>query len=164
MSAPGAPDASAGWAWLPPPLRPLEQDPGGVRERAGTRLVEVVLLVLVGLLLGVATVNDLARETRINHRLVADLRTWREYTHRDYRNISIDQQTLGLASGREVLCGNTSPGPPGSRPQLCLAIWGPVRDGRRTVHGGWYLPPYQPDIPARRYGCFGAAGRGKCPG
>jgi hypothetical protein len=126
-------------------------------------LIETTLLVLAGVLLLVATVNDVARQTRINHRLVADLRTWRHDTSHDYHNISIDQETLGASSQREVLCGNTSPGPPRARTQLCLAIWGPVVDGRRTVHGGWYLPAYAEDLPGNRYGCFGPAGRGRCP-
>ncbi len=164
MSEPSASAADGRWAWLPPALRPRAQQPSGALERASTRVIESTLLVAVGVLLAIATVNDLARETRINHRLVADLRTWREYTHHDYHNIEIDQQTLGLSSGREVLCGNTRPGPPDARTQVCLAIWGPVRDGARSVHGGWYLAPYAPDIPAQRYGCFGAAGRGRCPG
>jgi hypothetical protein len=125
--------------------------------------IETLVLVLVGLLLAVATVNDLGREVGINHRLVADLSTWRHHTGHDYVNISIDQETLGVDSGRDVLCGNTSGGAPGERTQICLGIWGPEVDGLRTVHGGWYLPPYHPDIPANRYGCFGVAGQGRCP-
>jgi hypothetical protein len=151
--------ADARWSWLPERLRPREAEARGTGR---LRLIESAVLVFVGLVLAVATVNDLARQTRINHRLDADLRTWREYTHHDYRNIAIDQETLGLGSEREVLCGNTSPGPPGGRTQLCLAIWGTVHDGRRAVHGGWYTPAYVPDIPAKRYNCFGPAGQGRC--
>jgi hypothetical protein len=146
-------------SWTPAWLHPRAVEPPGRR----LWLIETTLLVLVGAVLAVATINDLGRETDINHRLVADLSTWRHYTHHDYLNISIDQETLGLDSQRELLCGNTSPGPPGSRTQICLAIWGPVRRGTRTVHGGWYLPPHRADLPANRYGCFGAAGRGRCP-
>ena len=125
--------------------------------------IETAVLVLVARVLAVATVNDLARQARINHRLVADLSTWRHYTNHDYHNISIDQETLGANSDREALCGNTRPGPPGSSTQICLAIWGPTVDGRRTVHGGWYLPPYYEDLRSKRYGCFGVAVRGLCP-
>jgi hypothetical protein len=125
-------------------------------------LIETTLLVLVGVLLAAATINDVVRQTHVNHRLVADLRTWRGYTRHDYVNISIDQETLGIESQREILCGNTSPGPPGSRTQICLEIWGPTVDGKRTVHGGWYLPPYHADVPEARYGCFGS-GVGMCP-
>jgi hypothetical protein len=134
-------------------------------ELAGTgslRAVETTLLVLAAVLLATATVNDVGRQVSINHRLVADLRTWRRYTGHDYHNITIDQQTLGLDSQREVLCGNTSPGRPDARTQLCLAIWGPVVDGKRAVHGGWYLPPYTVDTANARRGCFGAAGAGMC--
>ncbi|MGH2865655.1 MAG: hypothetical protein ACRDJX_10470 [Solirubrobacteraceae bacterium] len=146
-------------------LRARPEAPAGEAGHGRRRvwLVETVVLVLVGLLFAAATVNDLSREAGTNHRLIADLATWRHYTHHDYVNISIDQETLGVDSGRELLCGNTSPGPPGARTQICLAIWGPVAGGLRTVQGGWYLPPYHPDLTANRYGCFGTAGRGRCP-
>jgi hypothetical protein len=153
------------WVRLPAWLRPRGEEPddalGGKRKRRW--LIETAVLVLVGLLFALATINDLSREAGINHRLIADLSTWRHYTHHDYVNISIDQETLGVDSAREVLCGNTSAAPPGARTQICLGVWGPVRNGIRSVHGGWYLPPYHPDLPANRYGCFGIAGRGKCP-
>ncbi len=149
------------WRWLPPRLRPRSVE---LKGSGDLRLVETLLLVLVGLVLATATINDLVRQAGINHRLVADLRTWRDYTGHDYHNISIDQETLGVDEGREVLCGNTSPGAPKSRTQICLAIWGPVADGRRTVHGGWYLPAHvENDVPGERYGCFGAGGQGRCP-
>jgi hypothetical protein len=128
------------------------------------RLIETTVLVLIGLLLAVATVNDVVRQTHVNHRLIADLRTWRAYTHHDYRNLSTEQELYGEASGREVVCGNTSPGAPKTRVQLCLAVWGPIVDGRRAVHGGWYLPAYvEEDRRSYRYGCFGPAAEGMCP-
>jgi hypothetical protein len=130
---------------------------------AQTRLIETTLLVLVGVLLAAATLNDVGRQVGVNHRLIADLKTWRQYTGHEYHNISIDQETLGSSSQREVLCGNTSPGAPKARTQVCLAIWGPVVNGRRTVHGGWYLPAKAEDEPSSRYGCFGPVGEGRCP-
>ncbi|MGD1056765.1 MAG: hypothetical protein ABR992_05050 [Solirubrobacteraceae bacterium] len=147
------------WERLPAWLRPRMSE-----QRGSGRLwrVETTVLVVVGLFLAVAIVNDLARQTRINHRLVADLTTWRHYTHHDYKNISIDQETLGANNDREVLCGNTSGGAPGSTTQICLAIWGPTVNGTRTVHGGWYLPPYYEDVRSKRYGCFGVV-RELCP-
>jgi hypothetical protein len=147
------------WERLPAWLRPRISE-----QRGSGRLwrLETTVLVVVGLFLAVAVVNDLARQTRINHRLVADLTTWRHSTGHDYKNISIDQETLGAGSDREVLCGNTSGGAPGSKTQICLAIWGPIVSGRRTVHGGWYLPPYYEDVRSKRYGCFGAV-RELCP-
>jgi hypothetical protein len=161
MNETAASTADDRWGWLPPWLRPLSDERRG---RGELRLIETTLLVIVGVFLAVAVVNDLGRDVDVNHRLVADLTTWRHYTGHDYVNVSIDQETFGLASGREVLCGNTSRGAPGERTQICLAIWGPTIDGRRTVHGGWYLPAYHPDAPANRYGCFGEAGQGRCPG
>jgi hypothetical protein len=148
-------------SWAPPWLRPRAVE---LKGSGNLWLIETTLLILVGVLLATATVNDLAREAGINHRLVADLKTWRLDTGHDYHNISIDQETLGANRQREVLCGNTSPGAPKSRTQICLAIWGPVVDGRRTVHGGWYLPAnVENDVAADRYGCFGPAGEGRCP-
>jgi hypothetical protein len=155
-----------------PPVKrfALERLPRWLRPRAielpgsgRTRLIETTLLVLVGLLLAIATVNDVVRQTHVNQRLIADLRTWRSYTGHDYHTLSIDQRLLGEASRHEVICGNTSPGSPKERTQLCLAIWGETVNGRRTVHGGWYLPPKVPDVRAHRYGCFGPASEGRCP-
>jgi hypothetical protein len=130
---------------------------------SSVRLVETTLLVIAGLLLAVATVNDVVRQTHINGRLSADLRTWRAHTGHDYGNLAVDQELLGEGSQREVVCGNTSPGAPRTKTQLCLEIWGPVHDGRRSVHGGWYLPPHLEDERIYRYDCFGQSAQGKCP-
>jgi cell division protein FtsL len=127
------------------------------------RALETTVLVLVGIVLAAATINDIVRQTHINQRLIADLRTWRTYTSHDYHNLTVEQTLLGEGSRREVVCGNTSPGAPKARTQLCLAIWGPVHDGRRTVHGLWYLPPHSEDLRAKRYGCSGEATHGLCP-
>jgi len=149
-----AAEGGAGFRWLPEALRPRD------RERRGSgslRLVETTLLVIVAVFLTVVTVYDLHRETGINARLSADETTWRHYTGHNYVNLSVDTILLGTEykSTREVVCGNTHPGPPGDRTQICLEIWGPVRGGLRTVHGGWYLPRKVPDVTKERYGCFG---------
>lgn len=128
------------------------------------RLIETTLLILIGLLLAGATINDVVRQTHVNQRLIDDLRTWRAYTDHDYHNLSIEQALYGERSQHEVVCGNTTPGPPKERIQVCLAIWGPAVNGRRTVHGGWYLPANtEEDLRRHRYGCFGAAASGLCP-
>ncbi len=122
------------------------------------RLIETTVLGLVGVLLAVATVNDVVRQTHVNRRLVVDLATWRAYTGHDYRNLSIEQDLKNPGSTREVVCGNTSPGAPKQREQLCLVMSGAVVHGRRAVHGGYYLPPLLPaDTRSARYACFGAA-------
>jgi hypothetical protein len=149
-----------GFDRLPEALRPLD------RERKGSGrlwLIETTLLVLVGVLLATATIDDVARQTGVNERLIADLKTWRAYTRHDYHNLQISQQLLGEGTTHEVVCGNTSPGAPKARRQICLAIWGPTRNGRRIVHGGWYIPPGSEDQGSERYGCFGQAAEGICP-
>jgi hypothetical protein len=161
MSGPSASVEREPWRRLPTWLRPRSVELTGSGR---TRLIETTLLVLVGVLLATATVNDVVRQAGVNHRLIADLRTWRSYTGHAYHNLSIEQELLGpTSSQREVVCGNTSPGAPKARTQLCLAVWGPVVAGRRTVHGGWYLRPKAEDVRAARYGCFGPASRGICP-
>ncbi len=122
------------------------------------RLIEVTVLVLVGVLLALATVNDVIRQSHTNQRLVVDLDTWRAYTGHVYHNLTIEQDLKGSGSKREVICGNTSPGAPKTRPQLCLVMRGPVVHGRRAVYGGYYLPPHTVfDVSSLRYACFGPA-------
>lgn len=153
MSDASSPHGGGFSARLPVPLRPRDHELlGGGR----TRLVETTLLLLAGLLLAIATVNDVVLQTHVNHRLVADLRTWRVYTGHNYHNLSAEQDVFGHTT-REVVCGNTAPGPPKERVQLCLVITGPVVNGRRAVRGGWYLPPKAEDLRPVRYGCFGSA-------
>jgi hypothetical protein len=161
MSEPASSAQIGRWSRLPSALRPRERELPGIGH---LRLAETTLLVLAGVLLAVATFNDVARQTRVNQRLIADVRTWRTYTGHPYHELSIEQELLGAHSGREVVCGNTAPGPPKSRVQLCLAIWGATVHGRRTVHGGWYLRAgVEDDVRSARYGCFGPAARGRCP-
>ena len=136
---------------------------GEGRPSSRLRLLESIVLLGAALLLGVATVNDVVRQTHINHRLTADLRTWRTYTGHNYRNLSVSQDFRHHTT-REVVCGNTSPGPPKARVQLCLLITGPVSRGRRTVSGGWYLPPHRENLTGYRYACFGhAVAERRCP-
>ncbi len=137
---------------LPGRLRPRTSEDRGLGQ---LRLIETTVLVLVGLILLIATINDLSRQATVNKRLVADLQTWRAYTGHNYHNVSIDQELLGSRTQREVVCGNTAPGAPKATKQICLVIWGPQVAGRRTIHGGWMLPPKAEDERALRYGCFG---------
>jgi hypothetical protein len=148
----GASAATAARRWaLRERLRPREHDDPG---RGDLRRVENTLLLLAFAVLAVATIADLVRQVHINQRLTADVRTWRTVTGHRYHNISLEQDLKGFST-REIACGNTSPGPPGSRPQVCLIVTGPVRRGLRSVRGGFYLPAYRPDMRENRYGCFG---------
>jgi cell division protein FtsL len=150
MSAASTP-VRRGFDRLPAWLRPRDAE---VRGTGQMRLIETTLLLLAGLLLALATVNDVVLQTHTNHRLVADLRTWRTYTGHDYRNLSAEQDQRNHST-RDVVCGNTTPGPPKERVQLCLQMTGPVIHGRRAARGGWYLPPKAEDLRGYRYGCFG---------
>ncbi len=149
----GATAPTRAFGRLPAWLRPRDVEARGTGRM---RLVETTLLLLAGLLLAVATVNDVVLQTHTNHRLVADLRTWREYTGHDYKNLSAEQDQRGHTT-TEVVCGNTVPGPPKERIQLCLQMTGPVIHSRRAARGGWYLPPKAEDLRHSRYGCFGEA-------
>jgi hypothetical protein len=161
MSAPAQEPYERLWRRLPERLRPRTSE---LQGRGELRLIEGAVLLLVGLLLAVATVNDVVRQTGVNHRLVADLHTWREYTHHDYKNVGTDQELLGITTHRDVVCGNTVPGPPKQRPQICLVMTGSTHNGVRTVSGGWYLPAGTEDnVRSARYGCFGSVTRGLCP-
>lgn len=126
------------------------------------RLAETTILILVGVLLAIATINDVVQQAHVNHRLVADIHSWRLATRHDYRNLSVEQDVKGHTT-RDTVCGNISPGGPKERTQVCLVLVGPVISGRRAVSGGYYLPAQTIDERRRRYACFGTAvERGLC--
>lgn len=161
MSQPAAHAEPGGWGWLPERLRPRDSEQPGT---GSMRLIETTLLVLVGLVLAIATINDVARQTGVNDRLIAGMSTWRAYTGHHYHNLSADQELLGVSTHRDVICGNTTPGAPKARVQICLVMSGPTVSGRRHVAGGWYLKAgSEDDVRLRRYGCFGAVTAGLCP-
>jgi hypothetical protein len=140
-------------ARLPGWARPLEGERPGL---GSLRLAESTILVLVAILLATATVHDLVLQTRTNHRLIADLATWREVTGHRYHSVSVEQDVRAHTT-TDTVCGNVSPGGPHERTQLCLTIAGPATGGRRTVLGGYYLPPRTIDLRRYRYACFGEA-------
>jgi hypothetical protein len=154
MSTPETP-VRQGWQRLPAKLRPRDTD-RSIGQQASGRLwrTETLVLLLVGLLLAIATVNDVVLNTHTNHRLVADLRTWRHYTGHNYKNVSAEQDIRNYTT-TDVVCGNTVPGPPKERIQLCLQMTGPTVGGLRLARGGWYLPAKSENLHRYRYGCFG---------
>ncbi|HEY5194786.1 MAG TPA: hypothetical protein VIJ39_13080 [Solirubrobacteraceae bacterium] len=139
------------WARLPEWARPREEERKGL---GSLRLAETTILILLGVFLAVATIHDVVQQTHVNHRLTADLLTWRTATSRDYRNLAMEEDQKTHTT-RDTICGNVSPGAPGEHAQLCLTITGPVVAGKRTVSGGYYLPPRSIDIAKNRYACFG---------
>lgn len=159
MSVPADISESARWARLPEWARPRDSERSGL---GSLRLAETTILLLLGLFLAIATVNDVIQQTHVNHRLVADLRTWRTVTGHNYHNLRSEEDQKGHTT-HDTVCGNVSPGAPGERTQMCLALVGPVHSGLRSVSGGYYLPPNSIDIRRNRYACFGmAAETGLC--
>jgi hypothetical protein len=159
VSDPAATPTEGIWGRLPEWARPLERERQGLGSR---RLAETTILILIGVFLAVATINDVVLQTHVNHRLSADLLTWRTVTGHDYINLDTEQD-IKTHTTHDTVCGNVSPGAPGARAQLCLAMTGPVVSGTRTVSGGYYLPPYHPNLYGNRYGCFGVpAQQGLC--
>jgi hypothetical protein len=119
-------------------------------------LAETTILILFGVLLAVATVNDVAQQTHVNHRLIADLHTWRVVTGHDYHNLNVYQDLEGHST-RDTVCGNVVPGGPKERTQVCVTLVGAQVKGEREITGGFYLPPLSENAPSKRYACFGAA-------
>jgi hypothetical protein len=138
-------------ARLPRWLAPRAEQPTGPRLWR----IETVVLIVVGLLLAVASINDLVLTVHNNRQLVADRNTWRHYTHRDYFNVSAAALTVGQPL--DLSCANATPGPPGERTQICILLKGPIKHGLRPVLGGFRLPARTGDYPSNRYGCYGIA-------
>jgi hypothetical protein len=153
VSASATPPQSGLAGRLPEWARPRESERRGL---GSLRLAETTILILLGLFLAVATVADVVKQTHVNHRLVADLRTWRAVTGHDYHTLGTEQDVKGHTT-RDTVCGNVSPGGPRERAQVCLILVGPTVAGRREVSGGYYLPAKTEDGRRGRYSCFGAA-------
>ncbi len=81
----------------------------------------------------------MVQQTHVNHRLVADLHTWRLATGHDYHNLSVEQDVKAHTT-RDTVCGNVSPGGPKERTQVCLVLVGPGSREAGQVSGGYYLP------------------------
>jgi hypothetical protein len=111
---------------------------------------------MLGVLLAIATINDVVQQTHVNHRLIADLHSWRVVTGHDYHNVGVEEDVKSHTT-RDTVCGNISPGGPKERTQICLVLVGPTLSGRRSVSGGYYLPAETEDGRRNRYACFGTA-------
>lgn len=135
--------------WLLP--RDTERPGTGVRRR-----IETWLMIAIGVAMIAITINDTARQTIINKRLIADLATWSHYTHLNSEEPSLEQALWGYTNSTDVVCGNVVPHrKPGTTVQQCAVIVGPVHHGLRRTIGGWRLSPKTPDHKHNRYDCFG---------
>jgi hypothetical protein len=151
MSAPAAHRARR--SWLPPFLGPRPQsqaDPAGRDLRA----IETVIIVLLGLLLAAASVDDVAHQVRLNKRTSADRVTWRAYAHANIKHLDVRTLEHGTT---DFVCRSTTTvaADAAAEIRLCLMVGGPTVDNKRTVDGGYYIPVRAPDRYTYRYGCFG---------
>lgn len=125
-------------------------DGQGARDR---RLIEGAVLVILGLLLLAATVNEVVKQSHVNERIAVDKRTWINYTGHRLKHVSV---TPGLRNSNDTAC---APPTAGAHERLCLQLTGPAHATYRTVTGGYRLPLLHPNRFRYRYGCFGAARR-----
>lgn len=149
------PGVRAGWRER---LRPRDDDHGG---RGRLYRTETLVLALVAVVLAVATVYDVVRQVHVNNRFRADLVSWTVITGRRDRHAIIEQDAKTYTT-RDVVCGKTASSP--SAPALvCLIFRGPVKGGRRSSIGGYYVLKSGRhknaafDAARYRYGCFGDA-------
>ena len=99
------------------------------------------------------------RQTHVNHRLIADLHTWRAYTRPRLPQPVGRTGPARIHTTHDVVCGNTTPGPPKQRIQLCLLMSGPVITAGAPRTAAGTCRRKVEDAPRLRYGCFGAASR-----
>jgi hypothetical protein len=133
------------------------------RGRGELRFIESAVLLLIGVVLVVATVNDVGHQVHVGRRLTADLRSWVVYTGVGFHNPFIEQD-IKTYTTRDVVCADVTKAKPEHRPEVCLIFTGPVKAGQRTALGGYYLMAEGTDVHEPvldryqyRYGCFGSA-------
>ncbi len=137
---------------LSPRLAPRPAPAGGDPAGRDVRGIETAVVLLIGLVLLVAVVHDVSRQTSINIRVSADKSTWRLYAHRRDKKLDVRLLPHGTT---DYLCPSTPLAVRARAPRLCLMIDGPIRRGLRTVEGGYYVPPLRQDRYITRSGCFG---------
>jgi hypothetical protein len=149
-------------AWLRWLLRRSDANADGPSNQ-DLRLIETAVLLVAGLVLAVATVNDIGRLVHITERVKLDQHTYRYVMHTQggvttpIRKVSV---TPGSTTKVDVACSPPIGGPRGSS---CLVIGGPAggtgAQHLRTVEGGYRLLPGARNRYAARYGCFGVPAR-----
>ena len=145
-------------SWLRWLLRRSDANAGGP-SNPDLRLIETAVLIVVGLVLAVATINDIGRSVHITERVKRDQHTYRYVMH-TRGGVTTSIRKVSVAPGSttkvDVAC---SPPPGGPRGSSCLVLGGPA-DGvgpqhLRTVEGGFRLLPGSRNLYRARYGCFG---------
>lgn len=124
-------------------------------------MYETFVLVVIGIVLLVAVLYDVSYDVGNDHRMVADVRTWRQFVGQKPDTIWAKPVVLGHTE--DVSCGSVALGPATQETQVCLLLVGPVRNGVRTIAAGWQLPWGDSDHSYDRFSCFGPAASGWCP-
>jgi hypothetical protein len=125
-------------------------------------MLETTALVLVGVMLAVAVIYDLALDVGNDHRIAADEATWTRFT--GLKPVTIWAKPVSLGQTTDISCGSVAIGPHVRETQVCVVLVGPVRNGLRTVFGAWQLRWGVADHRADRFGCVGGAVSPKwCP-
>ena len=141
-------------------MRPRPREP---RETRWQRPLELALLIVVGLVLTIATLNDVAIQVGKDNRFSADVRTWRATPATTTMNITTESGEETATEPVASPAPTRAPDHPTARTQLCLVLTGPVPPFPADDRGGYYIPAYFPNKAAHRYGCFGTAvGEGLC--
>jgi hypothetical protein len=124
-------------------------------------MYETFVLVVVAVVLLVAVLYDVSYDVGNDHRMAADVATWRQFVGQKPDTIWAHPVVLGHTE--DVSCGTVALGPSTQETQVCLLFVGPVRNGLRTIAAGWQLPWGDADHSYYRFSCFGPAASGWCP-
>jgi hypothetical protein len=145
---------------VPSWLAPRESTDKTLR-RGPLWMYETFALIVIGIVLIVAVLYDVSYDVGNDHRMAADVATWRQFVGQKPTTIWAHPVVLGHTE--DVSCGTVALGPSATETQVCLLLVGPVRDGLRTIAAGWQLPWGDSDHSYDRFACFGPAASGWCP-
>jgi hypothetical protein len=138
---------------VPSWLAPRESTDKTLR-RGPLWMYETFVLIVVGIVLSVAVIYDLSYDVGNDHRMAADVATWRLFVGQKPTTIWAHPVQLGHTT--DVSCGTVALGPAVNETQVCLLLVGPVRNGLRRIYGGWQLAWGLSDHTGYRFACFGS--------
>jgi hypothetical protein len=116
---------------------------------------------VIGVVLLTAVIYDLSYDVGNDHRMAADVATWRLFVGQKPDKIWAKPVVLGHTE--DVSCGSVALGPSTQETQVCLLFVGPVRNGLRPIAAAWQLPWGAADHSYLRFACLGPAASGWCP-
>ena len=137
--------------WGPPAARGAPAPTEGEGAHRAWRL-ETIVLVVIGLLLTAAVVNDVVRELGIDAREKVDMRTFKHYvpgTPPKHIEVAPGQRGLpDITCGRPIVYANV---------RVCLIMVGSSHVLYRRVAGEYTLPFLHSDRRRYRFSCAGYA-------